>query len=120
MALKDEQTVVGGRLVVARKLCGLSQKGLAVAADMEQSQVSGQETGKYRVQIDLLLVLIQKYNVNINWLLTGEGAKFLPKAGEGSHLLHEPDEIYGGGVIERMMKRISDLEDWRSEIEKSE
>jgi len=112
--------VLAGRLVVARKLLGLNQKQLANAANMDQSQVSGQETGKYRIQIDLLLVLINKYGININWLLTGEGAKFLPKPGEGSHLLHEPDEIYGGGVIERMMKRITDLEDWRSEIEKSE
>jgi len=121
MALKDEQLVLAGRLVVARKLCGLSQKELAIAADMEQSQVSSQENGKFRIQVDLLLVLIQKYNVNINWLLTGEGSKFLPKK-DGVATLHEDAEEYqnGSGIIERIIQRITDLEDWRAKYENSE
>lgn len=121
MVSEDEKTVLSGRLSAIRKTLGLNQKQLAELAEMDQGQLSNMERGKFRIQIDLLLALIQKKNVNINWLLTGEGPKFLPKK-DGTATLHEDAEEYqtGSGIIERIIQRITDLEDWRAKYENSE
>ena len=59
-----------------RQKIGLSQKDFAQKLEIQQSQYSRYEIGT-SPSTDILNKLIQVFNININYLLTGEGSMFI-------------------------------------------
>ncbi|MCM1338780.1 MAG: helix-turn-helix domain-containing protein [Muribaculaceae bacterium] len=60
-----------------RNSLGLSQGQIAKGLGMLQSQYSNYECGKSKPSADILEKLVKQFNININYLLTGEGAMFI-------------------------------------------
>lgn len=67
----------GTNLREVRSKLGLSQVDIAKAIGMQQAQYSTYERGDNRPSIDVLEKLVVKFNININYLLTGKGSMFI-------------------------------------------
>ena len=63
-------------LKAARLKLGLSQKEIAEKINIQQAQYSRYEIGT-SPSTDILEKLVRLFNLNINFLLTGEGAMFI-------------------------------------------
>ncbi len=59
-----------------RQKLGLSQKELAEKVGIQQAQYSRYEVGT-SPSTDILAKLVEEFNININYLLTGEGSMFI-------------------------------------------
>ena len=59
-----------------RKNTGLTQQEFAKELDVALSTVASVENGTREISKSLMKVLIEKYKVSANWLLTGEGEMF--------------------------------------------
>lgn len=71
-----EKSNVSNRLSSLRsKLC-ITQKKFAEILECSQSKVSDYESGKLSISNSDLEKIAKYYNVNLNWLLTGEGLMF--------------------------------------------
>jgi phage repressor protein C with HTH and peptisase S24 domain len=64
----------GDRLRIFRETIGANQSEFAQVLDVAPSFISGIERNTKAISRDLIERLLNKYNININWLLTGEGA----------------------------------------------
>lgn len=84
------------RLRAVRSVLNLSQVELAQKLDLTQKIISWSETGKRTPSKNFILKLSEVFNININWLLTGQGEMFLPKEGKGG--VAEPIAAYGGFI----------------------
>lgn len=84
---------------------GISQKSFAERIKVKQAFISDIVNGRTKgFSIETLSEIAFKFNVNLNWLLTGEGEMFLPGKSplgktDGSGI-RPPAEINGLGVIE--------------------
>ena len=67
----------GIRLREFRKTKKITQDELALVLKIESCNISFYENGKTTPSIQTLEFLSIKYNINLNWLLTGEGSMFL-------------------------------------------
>jgi transcriptional regulator with XRE-family HTH domain len=63
----------GKRLREIRKKHHITIKDLSSKTGLSKAMISEAETGKNKPSPNLLLALIKLYDVNVNWLLTGEG-----------------------------------------------
>ncbi len=63
-------------LKAARQKLGLSQKEMADKINIQQAQYSRYEIGT-SPSTEILEKLIKQFNININYLLTGEGSMFI-------------------------------------------
>ena len=70
---------INERFVHIRKFTGLNKKEYADFLGITPTVVSGIETGLIEPSKDVLLRIYEKQNVNIHWLLTGEGDPFSTK-----------------------------------------
>ena len=77
MTAKNTKIEVGLRFKTFRKLLGLSQQSLAKVLGYAQRTISDWERGRLEIPIQVLITLKQRYGLNIDWLLTGEGEPFL-------------------------------------------
>ncbi len=68
-----------GRLKQVRRTLGFTQDEFSKILGISKPTLVRYEGGERNPDAGLLSVLITKYRVNINWLLTGEGDMFLPK-----------------------------------------
>ena len=64
-------------LRVTRQKVGLSQKELAEKIGIQQTQYSRYENGTSKPSTDILEKLVKEFNINVNYLLTGEGSMFI-------------------------------------------
>jgi len=69
---------VGERLKKTRKALDLTQQEIAKMSDIPTSTVSEMEKGIKKPHTFYLYLLSTQFYVNINWILTGKGAMFLP------------------------------------------
>ena len=67
---------IGQRIREIRKIKKISQKELANVLECEQPQISDYENDKYKPSYQALDVIRISYNVNLDWLLSGEGKMF--------------------------------------------
>ncbi len=74
----EQNTEIGGRIKQTRKALNLKQKDFAQELNISVSSLSEIETGKYKAGIELLEKLVKKYNVNLHFVITGEGDMFIP------------------------------------------
>jgi len=74
-AEKDEvhKECVGNRIRQTRKELGLSQEQFAKALGCYKMHIYYVETGKYVASNDFLMKISSVFNVNYNWLMTGQG-----------------------------------------------
>lgn len=63
---------IGARLRTARHAKGLSQEGVALAAGLDRSYVSGLERGEFNVSILTLAKVAKAVGVRLSVLLDGE------------------------------------------------
>jgi len=81
------------RIRALRKHLGLKQKVMAEKLKFSHFTQNAIEKGRQSPTNEYLQALTSTYNVNMNWLMTGEGGMFL---GSGSH----PDiSVENSGVI---------------------
>jgi transcriptional regulator with XRE-family HTH domain len=65
---------IGQRMRQVRTdLARQSQEDFAASLGMTQSNLSMIETGRYLPSALLLYLLLRTYQINLNWLFTGEG-----------------------------------------------
>ncbi len=75
----DETKVeIGSRLKQARNVIGKTQEELAKEIDFNRSLIGHYETGHTAPSIEFLL-LLSRYDISIEWILTGSGDMFKPK-----------------------------------------
>lgn len=67
---------IGERIATIRKDSGLSQSDFAEELSISQSHISNIEKDKKGLSISLQKLICYTFNVNENWLLTGEGEKY--------------------------------------------
>ena len=60
-----------------RKCLNITAKELAIATDIPVRTIGGYERNENPPNEKFLTKLIEKYNVNINWFLTGKGNMFI-------------------------------------------
>ena len=72
---------IGTRLRLVRELKKLNQAELGNSLGIQYQHVSKYERGESVPTWENLIKLIETYNVNINWLLTGRGKMFLSPMG---------------------------------------
>lgn len=71
---------IGLRIQVVRKRLNLLQKDFASTLDISNASLSEMEAGNAKPRFELLYNITKRYNVNLNYLLHGEGDIFLPDA----------------------------------------
>lgn len=106
------------RLRELRKTLNLNQTEFGNRIGVKQSTITGYETGK-RIPLDSVIFSIcREFNVNENWLRSGEGDMFLPVEDEVSemvsHLLDESNPFYD--MILDIMHTFNNLDDKGQEI----
>ena len=67
------------RLKEVRKSLKLKQKVMAEKLDIHYVTYNKYENGATEPAIDFMHTLYRNFNVNMNWLITGEGMMFVPE-----------------------------------------
>lgn len=101
------------RLRQLRKSLGMSQVDFGERIGVKQSTIAGYESGA-RIPLDSVIFSIcREFNVNIEWLQSGEGDMFLPFENESaemaSRLLDESNPFYD--LIIDIMQTFDKLDD---------
>lgn len=60
-----------------RNKLGIAQGEMAYALKIQQSQYSRYENGTSKPSVEVLEKLVKQFNININYLLTGNGPMFI-------------------------------------------
>ena len=74
--IKDISMKIAKRLREVRDKLGLSVASFAEKIGVKDYKIRDSEAGKQKIASDLLEKIGISYNVNLNWLLTGEGPMF--------------------------------------------
>jgi transcriptional regulator with XRE-family HTH domain len=80
------------RLKLLRTTLGLTQKDFAEKIDIDQRNYTNYENGNAEMKAKHIQKLIENYEINANWLLTGEGEMFANNAVNYSSRLSEAIE----------------------------
>ena len=78
----------GQRLKELRKAKNLTQNDLSLIIKMDQSYISQYENDNHSPSYQFLQLLKRELNVNINWILDGNGAMFLPSQSLSKNAVH--------------------------------
>lgn len=70
---------IGDRLKVIREHLKLSQNQFVEVFNIKQATLSKYERNDLSIPDELKMKLMTEYNINLNWLLTGQGSMFLDK-----------------------------------------
>ena len=71
---------IGNRLRAVRKALGLTQQEFAAEVGLKQSTIAMYELGHGKASERVIATLCKEYDINRDWLLTGEGEMFRQKA----------------------------------------
>lgn len=66
------------RIKAVRKAMGLTQQAMADALNLKRNTIGAYEVGVITPSDRTIADICQKYNVDENWLRTGEGDMFMP------------------------------------------
>jgi len=72
-----QKKLMGKRFCEFRKAINKSQSELAKELKLNQSAISLMENGAHRPTWSTLLYLIDKYSLNVQWLIAGKGPMFV-------------------------------------------
>ena len=70
--------ILGKRIEKVRKELKLSRKEVSSQINKYYRTYSSYERGERKAPYELLILLAEKYNVNLNWLMLGKGEMFNP------------------------------------------
>ena len=73
--------IVGKRMKAVRKALNFSTKELAELFGMSQGNLSKIERGEQRVSVEILAHLHKQWNIDLTWLISGEGEMFINAPG---------------------------------------
>ena len=73
----EELSEFGQRVRKVRKYLRISQKEFAVHLNISNTYLSEIESGKFRPGFEFFLNMVTKFDVNIKYLVTGEGDFFI-------------------------------------------
>lgn len=90
------------RIKAVRKAMGLTQQAMADALNLKRNTVGAYEIGAITPSDRTIADICQKYNVDENWLRTGEGDMFVPRT------RHDELAAYMGQI---MGGKCSDIEE---------
>lgn len=98
---------LGQRLKAFRKALKMSQKNLADVLEIEQALISMVENNKTEFAYWHMKKLKEQYNLNVDWLETGEGEMFrnIPQGIE----LSEPETLYTPKLTQRRTDRVMEV-----------
>lgn len=65
------------RIKALRKALGLTQQEFADKIGSVQNTITGYETGRRTPSNQVIALICEKFNVNENWLRTGDGEMFV-------------------------------------------
>ena len=68
---------MNNRIKALRKALKLKQDEIAKILNKSTRMIQYYEQGKFDIETDLLLKLHELYDVNLNWLINGNGSMFL-------------------------------------------
>ena len=69
--------MIGKRLKAVREQLGLSQVAISEKLGIAQAQYSTYERGDRKPSADILSKFVTIFNINVNYILTGEGSMFI-------------------------------------------
>jgi len=72
-SLNDLNIQIGSRFKQFRDFLGLKQSEIADILGLTQATIAGIEKGKSFPTIPALIILLEKYDLSVPWLLTGKG-----------------------------------------------
>lgn len=114
-----EKIEQGMRLEQLLLYLDLSQTAVAQIIGQSQSYVSQMSKGSRRISRKLLQFIAKNHKeVNVGWLLNGEGEMILPKTEKNNDVVREPEAAYNTDPftllrreMNEMKERIHTLED---------
>jgi len=92
------------RLREIRKYKRLTQDDFAKKIGLKQGSIADWERGKSSPSIDTLVIIANSFNINLHWLLTGQGEMFLGQTPQTSEFQANNNEL------EKQQKRLQDLQ----------
>lgn len=104
------------RIKKVRKELDLTQQDFANKIGISRGNIAAYEVGKNEPSDAVISLICREFNVNENWLRTGEGDMFLPTnrhtaiAKLTKQLLNEEDDSFKNRFVE-MMANLS-VEEW--------
>lgn len=95
------------------KILDLTQVEFANSLGMTQPNINRMLSGKNSISVDALSRITNTYkNVNLHWLLTGDGEMFFSELPRRNAELNEPDISYGNkNRLEELEERVGQLEE---------
>jgi len=112
--MEQIQIEQGIRLQKLIKVLNLKQASFAQTLGMTQPNISRMVSGESRISVEVLNRIIDTYkNVNLHWLLTGDGDIFMDSQKEEIRQVKEPSGAYaakGKGRLEELEERVERLE----------
>ena len=84
---------IGARLQAIRKNLGLLQKEFAGELGISTSSLSDIEAGNMKLRFELIYHITRKYNINIYYLLHGEGEMYMQETSEVAALVVKKPEF---------------------------
>lgn len=103
------------RIKKIRKELDLTQQGFADRLNVGRNNIAGYETGKRSPSDAVISLICKEFNINENWLRTGQGDMFIPRSRNqiitdfAGDLINEP-ESFRTRLIEGLAKL--DTSDW--------
>ena len=88
------------RFAEIRKHFFKNQSEMAECLNITRQAISSIEQGKSKPSYDLLYILLNKYNINLNYLLDNKG----------NMLLSDNDNINNNELIQQLQDRVKELE----------
>jgi len=79
--MKNQNIGIGKRIKQARTDKGLRQKEIAEKFGLHSASMSKIESGDSSTSVEILLKIKEILNVNLHWILTGEGTPETPTKG---------------------------------------
>jgi transcriptional regulator with XRE-family HTH domain len=96
------------RLKKLIKALNLNQSSFAKSLGMTQPNISRMVNGEGKVSVEVINGITKNYTeVNLHWLLTGDGEMFLDSKGLQAN---EDAVVYGKGWLEGLEERVTRLE----------
>lgn len=113
--MQQLQIEQGVRLKNLIKALNLKQESFAKSLGMTQPNISRMVNGETKISVEVLNRIIDTYkNVNLHWLLTGEGVMFMDSQEDKARQVEEPPGTYtakGKGRLEDLEERVERLEE---------
>jgi transcriptional regulator with XRE-family HTH domain len=113
--MEQDRIDQGIRLQKLAKALNLNQSSLAKSLGTTQPNISRMVTGESKISSEVMLRILNLHkNVNVHWLLTGEGSMFVDGQADPATQVKEVADPYRAktkGKLEDLEERIEKLEE---------